>query len=205
MQISFALRSDYGIGSAIRTTFNLAQQHDVEITSVLGHRDEPVFQRNPRVRVRHPVDIREDSPGCDGDSADRAPARIFPCGESRHGQYSALTDRRIAKSPGTFMDKAFDLAYVFERRPRFIVLAFFGVGEANTPFEANAALHPFTEMERRLGSHPEFARRYFRDSAAESAPSGDLDRLRWSLGAEALFPYATPGRRYVLAVYRRRA
>ncbi|MFC4464845.1 glycosyltransferase [Streptomyces xiangluensis] len=101
MQISFALRSDDGIGGVIRTTFNLAQQHDVEIPSVLGHRDEPVFQRNPRVRVRHPVDIREDSPGCDGDSADRAPAPIFPCGEGRHGQYSALTDRRIAEHRST--------------------------------------------------------------------------------------------------------
>ncbi|GAB2989123.1 hypothetical protein GCM10023080_063620 [Streptomyces pseudoechinosporeus] len=99
MQISSVLRNDYGIGGTARTTYNLAQQYDVEIASVLGHRDEPVFQRNPR--VRHLADVREDGPGYDGDSADRAPARVFPRGEGRYGQYSALTDRRIAEHLST--------------------------------------------------------------------------------------------------------
>ncbi|WTP56540.1 glycosyltransferase family 4 protein [Streptomyces phaeochromogenes] len=101
MQISFLIHNAYGIGGTIRTTYNLAntlaEQHDVEIVSVLRHRDEPVFAPDPRVRVRHLVDIRTNSPGYEGDDpAYRAPARVFPRGEVRYDQYSALTDRRIA-------------------------------------------------------------------------------------------------------------
>lgn len=99
MQISSALRNDHGIGGTARTTYNLDQQYDVEIASVLGHRDEPVFQRNPR--VRHLVDVREDGPGYDGDSADQELTRVFPRREGRYGQYSALTDRRIAEHLST--------------------------------------------------------------------------------------------------------
>ena len=101
MQISFLIHNAYGIGGTIRTTYNLAntlaEQHDVEIVSVLRHRDEPVFALDPRVRARHLVDIRKNSPGYDGDDpAYRAPAQVFPRGEVRYDQYSALTDRRIA-------------------------------------------------------------------------------------------------------------
>ncbi|MDQ1039630.1 glycosyltransferase involved in cell wall biosynthesis [Streptomyces sp. V3I8] len=101
MQISFLIHNAYGIGGTIRTTYNLAntlsEQHDVEIVSVLRHRDEPVFARNPRVRLRHLVDLRKGSPGYEGDDPEHAaPARVFPRGELRYDQYSALTDRRIA-------------------------------------------------------------------------------------------------------------
>ena len=106
MQISFLIHNAYGIGGTIRTTYNLAntlaEQHDVEIVSVLRHRDEPVFALDPRVRVRHLVDIRKDSPGFDGDDPEyRAPARVFPRGEVRYDQYSVLTDRRIAEHLST--------------------------------------------------------------------------------------------------------
>ncbi|MDQ0953597.1 glycosyltransferase involved in cell wall biosynthesis [Streptomyces phaeochromogenes] len=101
MQISFLIHNAYGIGGTIRTTYNLAntlaEQHDVEIVSVLRHRDEPVFALDPRVRARHLVDIRPNSPGYEGDDpAYRTPAQVFPRGEVRYDQYSALTDRRIA-------------------------------------------------------------------------------------------------------------
>ncbi|QDQ10722.1 glycosyltransferase family 4 protein [Streptomyces spectabilis] len=101
MHISFLIHNAYGIGGTIRTTYNLAntlaEQHDVEIVSVLRHRDEPVFAPDPRIRLSHLVDIRKDSPGYDGDSAAHtAPARVFPSAEGRYAQYSALTDERIA-------------------------------------------------------------------------------------------------------------
>ncbi|MCX4232571.1 glycosyltransferase family 4 protein [Streptomyces sp. NPDC020707] len=106
MQISFLIHNAYGIGGTIRTTYNLAntlaEQHDVEIVSVLRHRDEPVFARNPRVRLRHLVDLRKSSPGYEGDDPEyRKPARVFPRGELRYEQYSALTDRRIAEHLST--------------------------------------------------------------------------------------------------------
>ncbi|MDQ0778238.1 glycosyltransferase involved in cell wall biosynthesis [Streptomyces aurantiacus] len=106
MQISFLIHNAYGIGGTIRTTYNLAntlaEQHDVEIVSVLRHREEPVFARNPRVRVRHLVDIRKNGPGYEGDDPEHLkPARVFPRGEIRYDQYSALTDRRIAEHLST--------------------------------------------------------------------------------------------------------
>ncbi|MCQ4213613.1 MULTISPECIES: glycosyltransferase family 4 protein [Streptomyces] len=102
MQISFLIHNAYGIGGTIRTTYNLAntlaEQHDVEVVSVFRHRDEPVFTPSSRVRVRHLVDIRKDSPGYDGDDPEFGrPASVFPRHEGRYEQYSALTDRRIAE------------------------------------------------------------------------------------------------------------
>ncbi|WP_398956237.1 hypothetical protein [Streptomyces sp. GC420] len=101
MQISFLIHNGYGIGGTIRTIRNpartLAQQHDVEIVSVCRHRDEPALEPGPGVRLRHLVDLREESPGYDGeDPRHRRPARVFPRAEARYRQYSALTDRRIA-------------------------------------------------------------------------------------------------------------
>ncbi|WP_274556593.1 glycosyltransferase family 4 protein [Streptomyces spiramyceticus] len=101
MHISFLLHNAYGIGGTIRTTFNLAQalaeQHDVEIVSVFRHRDEPTLGAPSGVRLSHLVDLRKKSPGYDGDDAQYAlPAKVFPAGDSRHRQYSRLTDTRIA-------------------------------------------------------------------------------------------------------------
>ncbi|MFI9079299.1 glycosyltransferase family 4 protein [Streptomyces sioyaensis] len=102
MHISFLIHNAYGIGGTIRTTFNLArtlaEQHDVEIVSVLRHRDAPVFDLGPRVALRHLVDLRESGPGYEGaDPAHTRPARVFPAAEVRYRQYSELTDRRIAQ------------------------------------------------------------------------------------------------------------
>lgn len=101
MHISFLIHNAYGIGGTIRTTYNLArtlsEQHDVEIVSVFRHRDVPVFEPGARVRVRHLVDLRKDSPTYDGDDpAFCRQARVFPSAEGRFRQYSELTDRRIA-------------------------------------------------------------------------------------------------------------
>ncbi|MGP3953948.1 glycosyltransferase family 4 protein [Streptomyces sp. 7N604] len=102
MHISFLIHNAYGIGGTIRTTYNLArtlaEQHEVEIVSVFRHRDEPVFDTGPKVRLRHLVDIRKDSPDYEGDlPAYHRPARVFPQAEGRYEQYSELTDQRIAR------------------------------------------------------------------------------------------------------------
>ncbi|MFJ9041378.1 glycosyltransferase family 4 protein [Streptomyces sp. NPDC102406] len=106
MQLSFLIHNAYGIGGTIRTTYNLAntlaEQHDVEVVSVFRHREEPVFAVDPRVRLRHLVDIRKDSAGYEGDDPRfKKPAAVFPRQEGRYAQYSALTDRRIAEHLAT--------------------------------------------------------------------------------------------------------
>ncbi|MFE3073925.1 glycosyltransferase [Streptomyces sp. NPDC059247] len=102
MRISFLLHNGYHYGGTIRTTFTLAEQlagrHEVEIVSVFRHRDRPLLGLPAGVTLRHLVDVRKDSPGYDGDHPDfHRPAEVFPRGDGRWKQYSALTDARIGE------------------------------------------------------------------------------------------------------------
>ncbi|MBC9728206.1 glycosyltransferase family 4 protein [Streptomyces sp. TRM68367] len=98
MRISFLIHNAYGIGGTITTTFNLAgalaDRHDVEIVSVLRHRERPNFALDPRVTLRPLVDLRHEKEH----PLHLRPARVFPSAEYRHHQYSELTDERIAES-----------------------------------------------------------------------------------------------------------
>ncbi|MER7490791.1 glycosyltransferase family 4 protein [Streptomyces sp. NPDC126497] len=97
MKISFLIHNAYGIGGTITTTFNLAgalaERHDVEIVSVLRHREHPNLAPHPGVRLRALVDLRREK---DHPLYGR-PAKVFPAAEYRHHQYSELTDQRIAE------------------------------------------------------------------------------------------------------------
>ncbi|WP_326696759.1 glycosyltransferase family 4 protein [Streptomyces sp. NBC_01754] len=105
MHISFLLHNAYGIGGTIRTTHTLArtlaEHHDVEIVSVFRHRESPALGAPDGVRLSHLVDLRKGSPDYEGEDADHArPATVFPRGDTRHKQYSRLTDSRIAAHLG---------------------------------------------------------------------------------------------------------
>ncbi|MER5432261.1 glycosyltransferase family 4 protein [Streptomyces sp. NPDC002588] len=95
MKIRFLLHNAYGIGGTITTTFNLAQglaeRHDVEIVSVLRHRQRTAYTLDPGVRLRPLVDLRAEQEH----PLHLKPARVFPEAEYRYGQYSRLTDQRI--------------------------------------------------------------------------------------------------------------
>ncbi|RSS46340.1 glycosyltransferase [Streptomyces sp. WAC08241] len=102
MRISFLLHNGYHYGGTIRTTFTLAEKlaerHEVEIVSVFRHRDRPLLGLPGGVTLRHLVDLRKDGPGYDGDHPDfHRPAEVFPRGDGRWKQYSALTDARIGE------------------------------------------------------------------------------------------------------------
>ncbi|MCX4775953.1 glycosyltransferase family 4 protein [Streptomyces sp. NBC_01264] len=102
MRISFLLHNAYGIGGTIRSTFNLAatlaEHHDVEIVSVLRHRDVPTMGAPPGVVLTPLVDLRPGSPHHDGEDPRHArPARVFPRADGRHRQYSRLTDERVGR------------------------------------------------------------------------------------------------------------
>ncbi|MEW1773564.1 glycosyltransferase family 4 protein [Streptomyces sp. NPDC086777] len=97
MKISFLLHNAFGIGGTITTTFNLAQaladRHQVEIVSVLRHRERPDFALDPRVSLRPLVDLRHEKEH----PLHLKPARVFPAAEYRYRQYSELTDLRIGE------------------------------------------------------------------------------------------------------------
>ncbi|MFG2132968.1 glycosyltransferase family 4 protein [Streptomyces sp. NPDC048751] len=98
MKISFLIHNAYGIGGTITTTFNLAhalaERHEVEIVSVLRHREHPNLTLDPRVSLRALVDLRQDKEH----ALHLRPAKVFPRAEYRYRQYSELTDQRIAES-----------------------------------------------------------------------------------------------------------
>ncbi|WP_037681655.1 glycosyltransferase family 4 protein [Streptomyces griseus] len=97
MKISFLIHNAYGIGGTITTTFNLAhalaERHEVEVVSVLRHREHPNLTLDPRVSLRPLVDLRQDKEH----ALHLRPAKVFPSAEYRYRQYSELTDQRIGE------------------------------------------------------------------------------------------------------------
>ncbi|MFI1568815.1 glycosyltransferase family 4 protein [Streptomyces sp. NPDC020490] len=97
MKISFLIHNAYGIGGTNTTTFNLAralsERHEVEIVSVLRHREQPQLVLDPKVSLRALVDLRHEKEH----PLHLRPARVFPAAEHRHRQYSELTDERIGR------------------------------------------------------------------------------------------------------------
>jgi glycosyltransferase involved in cell wall biosynthesis len=64
MTIRFVIMNAYAVGGTIRTTFTtaaeLARRHDVEIVSVVRHRDKPTFPRPKGVQLIGLTDLREE-------------------------------------------------------------------------------------------------------------------------------------------------
>ena len=64
MTIRFVIMNAYAVGGTIRTTFTtaaeLAKRHDVEIASVVRHRDKPSFPRPKGVRLIGLTDLRQE-------------------------------------------------------------------------------------------------------------------------------------------------
>ncbi|MEU5213082.1 glycosyltransferase family 4 protein [Streptomyces sp. NPDC020742] len=100
MKITLLLHNAYAIGGTVRTTFNLAaalaDRHDVEIVSMMRHREVPRFTPDPRVRLIPLVDTRVGSEDM-AHPLFAEPAEDFPLAEKRHHQYSRLTDLRAAE------------------------------------------------------------------------------------------------------------
>ncbi len=113
---------------------------------------------------------------------------------------TGLTDRTIAKSPGGFLDKQFDPAYVFDRRPEFLVAVLHAPDDGPEPDLRR--LEHWTGLEERLLNTRAFAQHYFRPSEPPASASLE-ERLAGRLGAARVFLHDHPGLYYILAVYER--
>jgi hypothetical protein len=118
---------------------------------------------------------------------------------------TGLTDRHIAKSPGLFLGKEFDVGYVFDRRPEYLVFTFGAPRRADGQIDLEQ-VQPWTGIERRMVEHPAFVESYLTDRPA-SPDAVPLERLAAAFKAAAMFEhdYPSPETRYFLAIYVRRA
>lgn len=72
---------------------------------------------------------------------------------------SGLTDRVIARSPGGFLQKEYDPAYILDQRPEAVVITLVGPPGLKPPLDP-ATLRPGTMADRRLFHHPGFRSDY---------------------------------------------
>ncbi|MGH8883132.1 MAG: glycosyltransferase, partial [Stackebrandtia sp.] len=96
------------IGGTIRATMNTASAlvdrgHEVEIAAVFKRRDTPLFSIDPRITVRALLDRSPHArkPAAVTSLPDRILARVnsrvYPDGDTRVKDFSALTDKRVAR------------------------------------------------------------------------------------------------------------
>lgn len=114
---------------------------------------------------------------------------------------SGLTDRTIASSPGGFLDKQYDPAYVFDRQPAYVVLTLTAPFVPGSPISLRD-IDTWTTEEHRLYVAPQFRGRYVH--IRTPMPGADeLERIAAYVGAERVFPHEYPGEWYLLAAFRR--
>jgi len=72
---------------------------------------------------------------------------------------SGLTDRTVARSPGRFLQKQYDPAYILDQRPHAVVITMAGPRGLAQPLDPGR-LTPGTLADRRLFDHPRFRENY---------------------------------------------
>jgi glycosyltransferase involved in cell wall biosynthesis len=111
MTIRFVIMNAYAVGGTIRTTFTtaaeLAKRHDVEIVSVVRHRDKPSFPRPKGVRLIGLTDLRnERMERLAGHWGPRArfqtwaaarPTRLMSSYDFRHPTFNLLSDLKLLR------------------------------------------------------------------------------------------------------------
>ena len=126
----------------------------------------------------------------------------FLCIDQQILDITGLTNRFIARSPGEFLDKQYDPAYVFDQKPRFIVLV---IKQQGNPDEqpTGAGFSTWTNIEAELLHYPDFNRWYRKPRAVGAPDEPWLDKTAKGLGAVRMFQHAHPGVFYLLTVFER--
>ncbi|MEV0349773.1 glycosyltransferase family 4 protein [Nonomuraea sp. NPDC050680] len=91
----------YGMGGTIRTVFNLAsylaENHDVEIVSILKEAEEPFFPIDPRVKFRFLDDRLNPGPDPVRAMLSKRPSKLIPPEESAFHRFNLWTDLKLAR------------------------------------------------------------------------------------------------------------
>ena len=97
--------------------------------------------------------------------------------------FTGLTDRHVAKSQGHFLDKQFDLKYIFNQKPEFIILVCNAKRLSNNAIE----LHHHNPIEEKIYSHPEFKRFYMADPHNFKSKGSTLEGIARKFGSVSSF------------------
>jgi hypothetical protein len=113
---------------------------------------------------------------------------------------TGLTDPTIAHSPGGFLDKQYDPAYVLDQEPEYIVLVFFAEGDPTADPDTTLDFDTWTPMERVLLDQSDFKHFYiYRRDIPEGA--GWDEAIAARIGAGRVFKHAHPDGHYLLALF----
>jgi hypothetical protein len=125
----------------------------------------------------------------------------YYCIDQRILDITGLTDRYIARSPGEFLDKDYDLQYILKQRPEYIVLVMHAPATGAKPSASGMRLAFWTRIEEKIYQHPDFMLNYLDFSAAAAANAPNP--LPVKTGAVRVFLHAHPDMMYYyLAVFR---
>ncbi|MBU0639830.1 MAG: hypothetical protein KKB50_13260 [Planctomycetes bacterium] len=127
----------------------------------------------------------------------------YQCPGLRILDITGLTDRHIAKSPGKFLAKQFEAAYVYDQAPEYLVIVL------TAPVGRDGSYDPdefdtWTPIEARLLDHPDMRRYYFRQCPVAEQPE-EAERLAARYGAARVFRHWSPDGAYFLFAYERHA
>lgn len=125
----------------------------------------------------------------------------YQCADHHILDISGLTDRFIAKSPGGFLKKKYDPAYVFDKQPEIVVLVFSAPGTSYTTLPVDTTFRFWTPTEQWLYESVPFQEHYLQRGGPRDP--GPLTAFAQRIGAERIFEHGFPGSRYLLAVFRR--
>jgi len=127
----------------------------------------------------------------------------YRCIDQRVLDLSGLTDRKIAKARGGFLEKSYDPQYVLDKRPRFVALLFFQPqpGGSGTPQMDSWKM---LEFERRLFSHTDFQQWYVKSPQPGDEPTDWRLALQRRVGATRTFERRKRGMIELYAVFERR-
>jgi arabinofuranosyltransferase len=126
----------------------------------------------------------------------------YVCIDQQILDITGLTNRFIAKSPGDFLDKQYDVSDVLAQKPRFVVLVLKQPGDFNEP-PTGAGFSTWTFTEEKILHHPDFKRWYRKAPVMGAADEPWLERVAKGLGAERMFLHAHPFVYYLLTVFER--
>jgi len=126
----------------------------------------------------------------------------YRCPEQRILDITGLTDRYIAKRPGSFLKKRYSPDYVLSQEPRFIVLTLTAEGWWKDPPPERVRFHFWSQAELRISKSVKFNERYVRRPNSPSAETegwqAEIARRR---GAVRIFEHAYPEAYYLLLVF----